>query len=355
MLILLWLIANIAVIVFIFMTIFEKDPIKKKKKRKYWLISLGVAFLLLIIAIARAGGSDDKKANKNEDEIKEENPAEDLNEEETPEIDSKEALKKALEEKESLVWFGDVRNDVTGNWRYSMYSESDTQETFAADYYKAFFENDEEIHAVINTTLKTTARFTVSSLDKKIMFVTILEYVDGEEHDAKLLFSGMPLKSYTVHLDTGEIEDASSEEEGDSDKPEYQTIFEDVMKRYDYSDLNIFETTDNGIKLDFMSNQVVSNETAFVRMNIQNYLNYSKTLYDAHSEYSDVYYTAFVTMPDTSKVNALNMKMSQEVFKSIDWYSLGNEQFYKKFVESCEVYDLSPVFSKYIDETEIFP
>ena len=37
--------------------------------------------------------------------------------------------------------------------------------------------------------------------------VSVYEYVDKEEHDAKLLFSGMLLKEYHVNKDTGEIEE----------------------------------------------------------------------------------------------------------------------------------------------------
>mgnify|MGYP000787866733 FL=1 len=37
--------------------------------------------------------------------------------------------------------------------------------------------------------------------------VSIYEYVDGEEHDAKLLFGGTLLKQYFVYTDTGEIEE----------------------------------------------------------------------------------------------------------------------------------------------------
>ena len=37
--------------------------------------------------------------------------------------------------------------------------------------------------------------------------VSVYEYVDKEEHDTKLLFSGMLLKEYHVNKDTGEIEE----------------------------------------------------------------------------------------------------------------------------------------------------
>ena len=122
-----------------------------------------------------------------------------------PKADPKEELKKAIKDKEHLVWFGDVRNDVTGNWRLSEYTSRDSQESFAADYYKAFFENDKEIHAVINMTLKTTSCLSV--IDSNTIDVTIKEYIKGEEHDAKELFGGMLLKEYWVHLDTGDIEE----------------------------------------------------------------------------------------------------------------------------------------------------
>ena len=115
------------------------------------------------------------------------------------------SAKDKLKESEGLVWFGDVRNDVTGKWRLSEYASSDTQETFAVDYYKAFFESDDEIHAVINMTNKTTA--CVKLITEDTLEVTIYEYVDGEEHDAKKLFGGMLLKRYFVTISTGEIEE----------------------------------------------------------------------------------------------------------------------------------------------------
>lgn len=37
--------------------------------------------------------------------------------------------------------------------------------------------------------------------------VTIYEYVDKEEHDAKKLFSGMLLTEYFVYIDNGDIEE----------------------------------------------------------------------------------------------------------------------------------------------------
>ena len=70
--------------------------------------------------------------------------------------------------------------------------------------YKKYFSNNTEIHAIVNFTHNTTAKLTVMG---NILDVSIYEYVDNEEHDANLLFSGMLLKQYFVYMDTGEIEE----------------------------------------------------------------------------------------------------------------------------------------------------
>ena len=97
-----------------------------------------------------------------------------------------------------------VRNDKTGNWKYSGFSESglDISE-YALSYYKEYFEADDEIHAVINFADKTTARISCGS---EMLFVTVYEYVDGEEHDADLIFSGNIISDYIVYTDNGDIE-----------------------------------------------------------------------------------------------------------------------------------------------------
>ena len=125
--------------------------------------------------------------------------------EETTANDEKAELKNALKDKESLEWFGDVRNDKTGNWRLAQYSSADSLETFAADYYHAFFESDDEIHAVINRSLNVTGR--VSVIMDDTLDITLFDYVDKEEHDADMLFTGTLLKEYWVTISTGEIEE----------------------------------------------------------------------------------------------------------------------------------------------------
>lgn len=97
-----------------------------------------------------------------------------------------------------------VRHDTTGNWRISLISSSTTPDNYALDYYNTLFASDDEIHAVVNFSLNTTTR--ISVLYDGVLDVTVLEYIDGEEHDAKELFGGSLLTEYWIHTDTGEVE-----------------------------------------------------------------------------------------------------------------------------------------------------
>lgn len=95
------------------------------------------------------------------------------------------------------------RNDVTGNWRLARIAENINIEEYALDYYKNYFEADNEIHIIINFSLNTTTRIMTMG---NLLDVTTMEYVKKEEHDAALACSGMLLSEYHVNIDTGEVE-----------------------------------------------------------------------------------------------------------------------------------------------------
>lgn len=102
------------------------------------------------------------------------------------------------------VTFSDTyRNDVTGNWRLARIAEDINIEEYAVDYYKSYFKSDSEVHIIINFTLNTTTCITVMG---DLLDVTTTDYVDKEEHDAKLACSGTLLNEYFVNMGTGEIE-----------------------------------------------------------------------------------------------------------------------------------------------------
>lgn len=101
-------------------------------------------------------------------------------------------------------WFSDsVINDVTGKWKLSSIASSIDITEYAIDYYNTLFSSDDEIHAVVNFSLNTTTSLSVPS--DGILDVAIHEYIDREEHDAKILFSGMLLAEYEININTGDI------------------------------------------------------------------------------------------------------------------------------------------------------
>lgn len=103
-----------------------------------------------------------------------------------------------------------VRNDVTERWKCLVLAENNFDVTeYALSCYKNHFDSDETILAVINLTTKTS-----TSISKVAgnLYVSEYEYVDGEEHDAKIMFSGMHLVDYIVYIDNGDIEKATEED-----------------------------------------------------------------------------------------------------------------------------------------------
>lgn len=116
----------------------------------------------------------------------------------------KQELRNELEKRVSMSFDSTVRNDKTGNYRLAKYaSKSEPIQKIAAEYYKAYFEADSEIHYVINFSLNTTACVKKISDDK--LDVCVYEYVDNEEHDAALIGGGMFYKEYFVTISTGEF------------------------------------------------------------------------------------------------------------------------------------------------------
>jgi hypothetical protein len=101
-------------------------------------------------------------------------------------------------------YYDHVNNDVTGNWRYlSIAQNGIIPEEYALSIYNQYFDNDSNVIAVVNFSTKTT---TCINCMGNILSVDTYEYVDGEEHDAKLLFTGMKYSSSWVYLDNGDIE-----------------------------------------------------------------------------------------------------------------------------------------------------
>lgn len=103
-----------------------------------------------------------------------------------------------------------VRNDVTERWKCLVLAENNFDVTeYALSCYENYFDSDETILAVINLTTKTST--SISKIAGNL-YVSEYEYVDGEEHDAKIMFSGMHLLDYIVYIDNGDVEKVTEEE-----------------------------------------------------------------------------------------------------------------------------------------------
>ncbi len=125
----------------------------------------------------------------------------------------------------NVVFSKTYRNDKTGNWRLSKIAENISIEEYAVDYYKNYFEKDNEVHIIINFALNTTTRITVMG---DLLDVAVMEYIDKEEHDASLACSGTLLEEYHVNINTGKVEklesqDVSKAENNDSNNQPEKT------------------------------------------------------------------------------------------------------------------------------------
>lgn len=101
-----------------------------------------------------------------------------------------------------ITYYDYVRNDSTGKWRHAIFSKNVNIQDYALSYYQTYFKSKDEIHGITNFYNNTTTNLHVYG---NILFCEIHEYVKNEEHDAKLMFSGMLLASYQINIDTGEI------------------------------------------------------------------------------------------------------------------------------------------------------
>lgn len=75
---------------------------------------------------------------------------------------------------------------------------------YLVDFYNAYIKDPSEVFAIVNKKLKTTIR--VNNFLGGWLDVAVLEYQNGEEVDAKKLFSGKLLDNYLINKETGEID-----------------------------------------------------------------------------------------------------------------------------------------------------
>ncbi len=176
---------------------------KKRKSIGIVLIAIIAICIIGIIASPKKDDNETEQAGASASTPETTEQASETDPENTADQSEAETQEESTLDEMSVIFSDSVRNDATGNWRMAKVTGNKSAEEYAADYYKEYFKAENEVHAVVNFTLNTTACITYVGGN---INVRIYEYVDGEEHDAKELFGGEKLAEYNVNPDTGEVE-----------------------------------------------------------------------------------------------------------------------------------------------------
>lgn len=97
-----------------------------------------------------------------------------------------------------------ARNDQDGVKVATIAQNNLDPADFAVAYYNTCFGPDDVAHYIENLTTKTSTEIRIINGQ---VFVTVREYVDGEEHDGELAGSGMVYKEYLLDPDAGTLEE----------------------------------------------------------------------------------------------------------------------------------------------------
>ena len=138
---------------------------KEKKRKKVGIVLIAIIVLCIIGIIASP--SDDKKDDSNPKQTEQQNTEVTEQASETTEPKTEEKDEPAEIDGVDIIF-------------------SDTAEEYAADYYKQYFKADNEVHAVVNFTLNTTACITCVG---DTLNVRIYEHIKDEEQYAENLLA----------------------------------------------------------------------------------------------------------------------------------------------------------------------
>lgn len=176
------------------------------KKVWFWII-------VVIIVAAAAFGSSNETDDPSEDDtsvIASSGPSGATGEEsETVTDDALTSESGNLLADVDITFYDEFRNDVTGKWRKALVLTNSQIQDYAVDYYNTYFQADDEIHIIYDFSLNTVNCLKVFGNE---LYISITDYVDDEEQDAKIACSGTFLGEYHINIDTGEITYNSFEE-----------------------------------------------------------------------------------------------------------------------------------------------
>lgn len=179
----------------------RRSLMKEKKRKKVGIVLIAIIVLCIIGIIALP--SDDKKDDSNPKQTERQNTEVTEQASETTEPKTEEKDEPAEIDGVDIIFSDTVRNDKAGNWRLAKVTGDKSAEEYAADYYKQYFKADNEVHAVVNFTLNTTACITCVG---DTLNVRIYEHIKDEEQYAENLFTGTKYAEYNVDKNTGDVE-----------------------------------------------------------------------------------------------------------------------------------------------------
>lgn len=155
---------------------------------------------VIVIAIIGSFGGSDSSSQKESSSVSSEKESTPNSEKKSDKKEKEVATASTLNF--DIMFSSAFRNDTTGRWRKSLVSTNKEIQEYALDYYKQYFKSDDEVHVIYNFSLNTVNCLTVNG---DTLFISITDYVDGEEHDAKSACGGTHLGDFQISIDSGEI------------------------------------------------------------------------------------------------------------------------------------------------------
>lgn len=169
----------------------RKQAAKKPVYKKWWF---WVIIVFIVIAVfGNSGDKDPEQSNTTDKASTSEVTSSTETSDDTPATSSLDV---------DVTFSSTFKNDTTGKWRKALVSTSEDIQEYALDYYREYFKSDDEVHVIYNFSLNTVNCLTVNG---DTLFISITDYVKGEEHDAKSACGGTHLGDLQISIESGEI------------------------------------------------------------------------------------------------------------------------------------------------------
>lgn len=146
-----------------------------------------------------------------------------------------------------------------------------------------------------------------------------------------------------------------------NDEQSLKLLFETVLDDLAAEDLSIGKVggDDSGgwYVISYHPTDVTWDETAFVRRNLANYINFCKAAYQIDGV-SDIDFEISTTMMDAkgneSVYTVQSIWMSKDEFETFNWENLEYKKIFDVFKDSCEIFWLYPGIANNITTDDIY-